>query len=98
MYRQGLWHAAFEGRLVWQRQFPGTARQLPTAEYMGRILIILEGNRARGGASTPGFQSRFGKVCVDFPERTGEQASSAIVKAITEDAHAAVGRRMQRDC
>lgn len=69
-------------------------------EYSGKIIIILGGYREHVEelfAFNPGFQSRFDKMRVDFPEWTGDQASTAVISAIekegksmTEEAKAAL--------
>ena len=69
-------------------------------EYAGKIIIILGGYKEHVEelfAVNPGFQSRFDKMRVEFPEWTGDQAASAVISAIekegksmTEEAKAAL--------
>jgi len=59
-----------------------------TSEFQGRIIVILGGYKhdiEELFSINPGFQSRFDKRRIEFKEWTGQQASSAIVKAIERD-------------
>jgi len=59
-----------------------------TEEYRGKIIIILGGYKEHVEelfSLNPGFQSRFDKMRVDFPEWDGTQAAKAVVNAIVKD-------------
>jgi thiol-disulfide isomerase/thioredoxin/AAA+ superfamily predicted ATPase len=69
-------------------------------EFRGKILVILGGYKEHVEeifAMNAGFQGRFDKIRVEFPEWTGDQASSALInriildgKSITEEAQVAL--------
>lgn len=57
-------------------------------EYKGKIVVILGGYKEHVEelfAVNPGFQSRFDKIRVEFPEWTGDQAAKAVVNSIVKD-------------
>lgn len=61
---------------------------ITTDEYKGKIIIILGGYQEQVEELfnfNPGFQSRFDKMRVEFPEWSGQQASTALIGAIAKD-------------
>ena len=57
-------------------------------EFKGKIIIILGGYEEhiqKLFAVNPGFQSRFDKLRVSFPEWSAQQASEAVIKSIQKD-------------
>ena len=56
-------------------------------EFKGRLIVILGGYKAQVEElfkANPGFQSRFDKIRVEFPEWTAEMASNATIKGTIE--------------